>query len=1047
MLTIKNFREQLDSRIFMKGISYFNGGRVKKALWNEELHAFKANVKGSYTYEVCMVFDDKGTLIGANCDCPYWAENATPCKHMAAALIRLDKMLEEENKTESSGNVSSLIDVCRSEAEAVSEPSDLTGKIHLTPVLHPGSSLRFSLKIGMDRLYKVKSITKLYNSFLRCEWVRYGKGLEFVHDFSFLDDRSRRLLEIAVQCNAVENYYYRSDDSAVLPSAYFEEFFGLFRDEKVETEDGECLITFDDPRIKFDISRTRSGRYKITCDKKFSLLGQDMHRAFYSRDKAKLYVASAAFSRSAAALYRECCGRDVFVSEKDMPVFYTAVLKPALSFAEIKGMELIDTFIPPELSAQLYIDCDDSNVICGKLLFAYGDNIYTAFTGDTPGFDPAGERAAMNAVSRYFDVSADNSHHPLTAASDEKIYDLIGEGINSLSAVMEIYASERFRRIVIRPPVKPAVSVGLRPGGGLLDIAIDDKNYSPEELTAVLKAYRTGAKYHRLSDGSFVKMEETLSELSEIMDNLDISPKDMAKGKIKLPQYRMLYLDSLANGKNIRLRESAELKKTVKEYHEKMQGYDAAPVPQSLKGVMRDYQEQGFRWLETLYGYGFGGILADDMGLGKTIQAIALMQSVKENLSEHKINLIVCPSSLCLNWQSEIRRFAPSLKVLTVMGTAAVRSGLIEEISGGGYDAVITSYPLLARDIDKYEDIKFHIQFIDEAQYIKNHATQNAKAVKGICSEHRFALTGTPVENSLAELWSIFDFVMPGYLFGYTRFRKNFETPIVSKGDSRAESALRKNVSPFILRRMKKDVLEELPEKTETTLRSSMEGGQRKLYTANAASLKKSVAEGLGDAPADKIQILAMLTRLRQICCDPGLVYENYKGGSAKLEQCMELIESCVEAGHKLLLFSQFTSMLDIIKERLSRSEIPCYILTGATKARDRIDMVNRFNVNEVPVFLISLKAGGTGLNLTGADIVIHYDPWWNMSAQEQASDRVYRIGQKNNVQVYKLIAGDTIEENILRLQEEKAKLGDIVSGGGDIAHMTAEEIVRLIGG
>jgi len=469
-------------------------------------------------------------------------------------------------------------------------------------------------------------------------------------------------------------------------------------------------------------------------------------------------------------------------------------------------------------------------------------------------------------------------------------------------------------------------------------------------------------------------------------------------------------------------------------------------VPPSMKLVLRNYQKTGYQWLRTIAAYGFGGILADDMGLGKTIQVLALLLSQKNESTEHRLSLVVCPSSLVLNWESEANRFTPELRTLAIAGSAPQRAELLQ--TAGDVDLIITSYDSLKRDVENYQGMQFEYEMIDEAQYVKNHNTQNAKAVKAVKSRVRFALTGTPVENSLAELWSIYDFLMPGYLFSYGKFRKKLEVPIVRSNEKGAVEKLRKLVQPFILRRMKKDVLKELPEKTETVLFAEMTQEQEKLYLANVALTKQELTREFeaGESGENKFMILAMLTKLRQICCDPSLLYENYQGGSAKLELCMELVESCVEGGHKLLLFSQFTSMLQIIEQKLQAAGIAFYKLTGSTKTSERLGMVNAFNADQTPVFLISLKAGGTGLNLTGADVVIHYDPWWNVSAQNQATDRVHRIGQKKNVQIYKLISKKTIEEKILKMQQEKAELADKIIQEGDnaLAKMSREQILGL---
>ena len=363
-------------------------------------------------------------------------------------------------------------------------------------------------------------------------------------------------------------------------------------------------------------------------------------------------------------------------------------------------------------------------------------------------------------------------------------------------------------------------------------------------------------------------------------------------------------------------------------------------------------------------------------------------------------------------------------------GSIFERKKIIREIEK--YDLIITSYELLKRDIDEYKQKKYCFKYIiaDEAQYLKNNSTKNAKAIKLLDSETRFALTGTPIENSLAELWSIFDFIMPGYLFGYKEFKNKFEIPIVKDQDQNAMKKLKMLIEPFVLRRTKKEVLTELPEKMVTVLNNEMEEEQRNIYLSYLLQAKQELQDeiNINGFERSQMKVLAALTRLRQICCYPGLFIENYKGASSKLEQCMEIIEDGVNAGHKILLFSSYTSMFEIIESRLKKANINYFKLTGATKVDERIDLVNKFNsCFEPSVFLISLKAGGTGLNLTGADMVIHYDPWWNISAENQATDRAYRIGQKNNVQVYKLITKDSIEEKIYELQKRKEELTDNV--------------------
>lgn len=435
---------------------------------------------------------------------------------------------------------------------------------------------------------------------------------------------------------------------------------------------------------------------------------------------------------------------------------------------------------------------------------------------------------------------------------------------------------------------------------------------------------------------------------------------------------------------------------------------------------------------------------------GKTIQILSvIVDYVQKNKENRKASLVVSPSSLSLNWKNEAEKFANGLKTLVIRGSLAERKDKIKNIEK--YDLVITSYDLLKRDIELYKEKDYQFKYViaDEAQYLKNSNTQNAKAVKQIKSETRYALTGTPIENSLAELWSIFDFIMPGYLFGYRKFKNTYETPIVKGEDEAAMSKLKMLIEPFVLRRNKKQVLKELPEKTVTVLDNEMGEEQRNIYLNYLIRAKQEISEqiDLNGYEGSRMQILAALTRLRQICCHPSLFIKDYNEGSSKLEQCMEIVQEAVNGGHKILLFSGYTSMFEIIEKELKQSNINYFKLTGSTKVEERMRLVDEFNENpEIQVFLISLKAGGTGLNLTGADMVIHYDPWWNVSTENQATDRAYRIGQRNNVQVYKLITKNSIEEKIYKLQERKAKLADemLDTKTKFVSKLSKEEIMEL---
>lgn len=434
---------------------------------------------------------------------------------------------------------------------------------------------------------------------------------------------------------------------------------------------------------------------------------------------------------------------------------------------------------------------------------------------------------------------------------------------------------------------------------------------------------------------------------------------------------------------------------------------------------------------------------------GKTIQLLAVVLDYIQKEKKPKPTIVVCPSSLSLNWQNEIKKFTPELTSIVIHGNSEERNKQIKSIPK--CNIVITSYDLLKRDIEIYRKLDYEFKYIiaDEAQYIKNNNTQNAKSIKELKAETRFALTGTPIENSLSELWSIFDFIMPGYLFSYHKFKELYEMPIVRNEDSTAMKKLKMLIEPFILRRIKTEVLTELPDKTITVLNNEMEEEQQKIYLSYLQSAKQEALTEINSNGFEKsqIKILALLMRLRQICCHPGLFLSDYKGESSKLTQCVEVIKDAVESGHKILLFSTYTAMFPMIEKELKKENIEYCKLTGQTKVGERIKLVDEFNENEnLKVFLISLKAGGTGLNLIGADMVIHYDPWWNLSAENQATDRTYRIGQKKNVQVYKLITRNSIEEKIYELQERKAKLIDNMLSTNEtfLNKLSKEEIMEL---
>ena len=531
------------------------------------------------------------------------------------------------------------------------------------------------------------------------------------------------------------------------------------------------------------------------------------------------------------------------------------------------------------------------------------------------------------------------------------------------------------------------------------------------------------SKYVRIRNLGFAEVPTMdIYSLMRAFNTFDVYKNDDNKYIVKT--YRAGLISEMEN-LGLKLKMSRRFNKFWKQIST-FSTMDVPSLPKGIKAEFREYQTRGFGWLWFLYQYGLNGILADDMGLGKTLQALALLQKAKEK-NKKAPNLVICPTSVVFNWENEIEKFAPGLSCLKLSGTE--RNDLFKEIPK--YDVVITSYALIRRDIAKLKKYEFRYVILDESQNIKNAESMTAQSVKQLNCKHKLALSGTPIENKLEELWSIFDFLMPGFLFDKSEFNYRYVTPIMEREDKTVEKRLKSQIYPFILRRMKRDVAKDLPDKIENVAYCELTPEQKDFYLEVMDSTREELFKSIEEKGIEKsrMSIFSALLRLRQICCHPRLYdKENIKGikQSGKFEQLKVMLEEIIAEKHRVLLFSQFVDMLDIIKEWLTKEGIKHEYLTGSTK--DRQEVVERFNSDPtIPIFLISLKAGGTGLNLTGADYVIHYDPWWNPAVEDQATDRAYRIGQTKKVFVYRMITKGTVEEKIQKLKSRKRDLVDSV--------------------
>lgn len=1091
--SVKSAREQIaDDEIMPENQEFFYAiGQGYQSRFYGHM-VYRIQEKNGKTGSVELQFT-KNAISILQCSCcnrryhdSYYYSNSTRlCSHAMAAIIDTDRYLLLYNPGDAT-DVSAAQFLERVGRKRAIEKKELGGERKKTIVLEPRvfmeySGLELSFKIGNTKMYVLKDMTDLVDKVEKHETLQLGtkSAISFATD-TFVDSSLPfyRLIRSEVrlgeklmdQMLSKQAYYFSGRDLLVknriiLSGSGLDQFYTQELGNDVPVAGGDAAVfqklKIRETAITIPVVISASGKGKnfdgvlLKADTPELLQGEKENYLLDGDVMTRIPEEQFRELEPLLEMSDENGIPQMKIGKKKMPEFFYRVLpemekNPCLDI-RITDEEEIQKHLAPEAQFVFRLDAEDGQLLC-RAEVDYGDKKHVLRLPEPqelplPAYrDLNQEQDALEQVHNFFPEYSGQKEAWCSDSSADQVFRVLTEGTDTLLEYGEVEGTEAFRRQKIR--TMPTIQVGVGVESDLMNLSITTDDMSLEELAALLDSYRKKKKYYRLKSGEFIRLEESgsLDVLQAMMDSMGVSVKEFTKGKMHLPLYRALYLDKmleehdeLASDRDHAFRELVKNFKTIKD--------SDFSVPASLKKIMRNYQVYGYKWMRTLAGVGFSGILADDMGLGKTLQMISVLLADKlENAVPHT-SLIVCPASLVYNWQEELQRFAPELKTIPVTGTAATRRDIIE--GWQSWDVMITSYDLLKRDISHYEDKTFFYHVLDEAQFIKNPKAGVSKAVKVIHSRHRMALTGTPIENRLSELWSIFDFLMPGFLYDYAEFHNRYENPITREKDEEAAGRLKRMVGPFILRRLKGDVLKDLPEKIEEVRYAKFDAEQQHLYDAQVAHMTSMLESGELNSGKDKIRILAELTKIRQLCCDPSLILENYTGGSAKREAVLDLIRSAMDGGHRMLVFSQFTSMLELLEEDLKKENISYYKITGSTPKEERIRLVHAFNENSTPVFLISLKAGGTGLNLVGADMVIHYDPWWNLAAQNQATDRAHRIGQKHKVSVFKLIAKNTIEEKILKLQEAKKDLADaIISGEGEsLTSLTAEELVELLQG
>lgn len=632
---------------------------------------------------------------------------------------------------------------------------------------------------------------------------------------------------------------------------------------------------------------------------------------------------------------------------------------------------------------------------------------------------------SINTKTRVISNMSCDCHSLLSNTKPQICSHIVATVLNGLENLNKETNDEYIdENITINPNITLDIS---QSRNGYMSMKLNIEGVDSNEYREIFSSYKNNNRLYRMKNGAYLDLKDKdIEQAFKLIDILNIY-NDF--DNMKIPNNKAIYLEKLIEDEDLSfVNGSKYVSNVVKKFDKvKSKNYE---IPKDLNATLRDYQVSGFEFFKTLSDYQFGGILADEMGLGKTIQTIAFLLSNKD-----KKNIVITPTALIYNWKNELEKFAPTLKVGLLHAAKSEREKILDNIDN--YDVILTTYTTYKNDIDKYKNINFDYCIIDEAQNIKNPDAIITKAIKNVNAKVKFALTGTPIENNLMELWSIFDFIMPGYLYNKSKFKSIF----VNNDKNIIE--LKNLIKPFILRRTKKEVITELPDKIEQKIIIDLEKEHKRAYKGYVNLITRKIKEN----NQDNITVFSYLTKLRQLCLSPELMVKNYQGKNSKLDVLINIIND--SSDEKILVFSQFTKVLEVIGKRLNEENISYSYLDGKTSAKDRVKLVEEFNTNNNKVFLISLKAGGTGLNLTSANIVVHFDPWWNPAVEDQASDRAHRIGQKNVVNVIKLIAKGTAEERVINLQETKKELiEDVINGNLDnsstLKNLSKDDIIDL---
>ncbi|ADH98478.1 DEAD/DEAH box helicase [Salisediminibacterium selenitireducens] len=1100
MITIEQIEERYSAVIVRRGEAYVKENRVETVNWNEHKQELYAKVKGTENYHL-KVFVKDGKIIDENCTCQAYY-TYLECKHITAALIafsnsfktggtaedhisKLYRSMFKEDMWADSGKPRRPVQaVPKMNTDAgqmliqhvsgimqeplqlpvsahVQEPEPLTleSLIFLIPEASTQlTSIAMELKAGTDRLYKVKDIREFLSAFKHGREYFFTKNFSYQPERHLVSDRHSDLLTRLWEIAENESYfdtstrYYIRKKQLNIPPAYVSEVLQMVEADGAMTYDetGSSLYELEKAGgqlpLSFSVVR-EDGVLRLNASSVLDVsLISDCRHLYHQGDLYELterqfsILQTIRLQLKRSRLQWEGVVHFDRSHEED---FFTHLL-PKLELlgpVTLSDDALIHVNYQP-MRGEVYLDLTNDYRLTADVAYHYGDTVIRPFERTGPAQDAAKrlvrdtehEQRIMTVIEQA-DFRVHGSE--LYLEEEEAQYLFLFELLPYLAKEADIFYSSSLKNILDTDPPSPVVELNYVESGNYLEAGFELPGVSKEELANIIGAIVEKKRFYRLDTGELMALKhDQFAQVESLVTGMQLNPDELVDGKLRLPGYRSLEAEEL-----LRTEGKARYSRAFRDLLEAIRhpSTGVTPLPEGLNADLRDYQVTGFQWLTSLAHYGFGGVLADDMGLGKTLQAIAYLlyekeEAVKQGIPFHQA-LVIAPASLTYNWKNELEKFAPSLSVLVMDGVKDDRIDAFNEAEDK--DVVITSYPKVRQDSMALMQRQFGTLILDESQAIKNPLTKVAKAVKLLPAARRFALSGTPVENRLEELWAVFDAVMPGLFPGKKAFNQL------------SEGTVSRMSRPFILRRLKQDVLTELPDKIESVQYSDLTDDQKALYLAYLERIQGEAARAIASDgfQESRMKILAGLTRLRQLCCHPSLFIEDYKGESGKLNDLKELVANAVENGRRLLIFSQFSSMLTMMKDVLEEEGYSLFYLDGQTPGKDRVDMAERFNQGEKELFLISLKAGGTGLNLPGADLVVLYDLWWNPAVEEQAAGRAHRMGQKKVVQVIRMVSEGTIEEKIHALQQRKRELIDTVIQPGEtsISSLSEDDIRELL--